>query len=84
MPDALTPELSPLIKTRREVEVGSPLFLDMTDWLDCIYDRDAFFALYLERLRARLRELGARRHWSAGGYYWEYKPGLKPCETVVL
>lgn len=77
-------ELSPVIKTPAEVAVGSPLFLDMTDWIDFVFDRNSFFSGYLEGLRARLQALGARRHWAAGGYYWEYKPDIKPSEVVVL
>lgn len=84
MPDTRVPELSPIIKTPGEVEAGSPLFLDMTDWLDLVFDRNAFFAGYLERLRRRLKELGARRQWAAGGYYWEYKPDIKPSEVLTL
>jgi len=78
------PELSPVLKTPSEVVVGSPLFLDMTDWIDFLFDRDRFFAGYLEGLRSRLKALGARRHWAAGGYYWEYKPDIKPSEVIVL
>lgn len=77
-------ELSPVFKTPAEVAAGSPLFLDMTDWIDLLFDRDRFFAVYLKGLRSRLKALGARRHWAAGGYYWEYKPDLKPSEVIVL
>lgn len=78
------PELAPVIKTPPEVAVGSPLFLDMTDWIDFIFDRGLFFANYLAGLQSRLKALGARRHWAAGGYYWEYKPDLAPSEVIVL
>ena len=84
MPDTRAPELSPIIKTPREVEASSPLFLDMTDWIDLVFDRNIFFAGYLERLRRRLNELGARRRWTAGGYYWEYKPDIQPSEVLTL
>ncbi|NQU11313.1 nucleotidyltransferase domain-containing protein [bacterium] len=78
------PELTPLIKTPAEVGAGSPLFLDMTDWCETLYDRGGFFAAYLDGLRQRLRALGSRRRWSHGGYYWEYKPDLRPGEVVEL
>ena len=84
IPGTHVPELSPIIKTPGEVEMGSPLFLDMTDWVDLVFDSDAFFAGYLERLRRRMKELGARRHLAAGGYYWEYKPDIKPSEVLTL
>jgi len=84
MPDVPAPELSPVIKTPAEVAAGSPLFLDMTDWIHFLFDRDLFFAGYLAGLKSRLKTLGARRHWAAGGYYWEYKPDSKPSEVIVL
>ena len=78
------PDLSPIIKAQEEVEAGSPLFLDMTDWCRILWDRDDFFARYLAGLRKRLRRHGARRRWAKGGYYWEYKPDLKPGEVIEL
>jgi predicted nucleotidyltransferase len=84
MPDVPAPELAPMFKTTAEVALGSPLFLDMTDWIDFLFDQNSFFANYLEELRSRLKKLGARRRWLAGGYYWEYKPDLKPSEIIVL
>lgn len=77
-------DLSPLIKTPEEVVSGSPLFLDMTLWCEILADRERFFAQYLERLRARMLVLGSRRCEAKGGYYWEYKPDLKPGEIVEL
>jgi len=76
--------LSPVIKTPEEVLVGSPLFLDMTDWCRLLWDRDGFFAEYLAGLRERMKKLGARRRWAKGGYYWEYKPDLQPGENIEL
>jgi hypothetical protein len=39
---------------------------------------------YLEHLRARLRELGARRIRRGDAWYWELKPDLKPSEVFTL
>jgi hypothetical protein len=76
--------LSPVIKTPEEVKSGGPIFLDMTDWCDVLFDEDGFLRSYLDELRTRMARLGTRRHRRKGGYYWEYKPGLRPKETVTL
>jgi len=79
-----TPELSPVIKSPEEVESGSPLFLDMTAHCDILFDREGFLGSYLSRLRARMRELNSRRLPRKGGYYWQYKPDIRPKEVVSL
>ncbi len=76
--------LSPVIKTPTEVRYGSPLFLDMTLHTRMLADRDEFLSRYLDRLRARLQELGARRVRRGGGYYWILKPGYQPGEEIQL
>jgi predicted nucleotidyltransferase len=76
--------LSPVFKTTAEVERGSPLFLDMTLEACILYDRDGFFARYLEGLRARLQALGSQRKQLCGGYYWVLKPDWKPGEEIRL
>jgi hypothetical protein len=76
--------LSPVFKTPDEVEAGSPLFLDMVEDARILYDRGGFLAGHLERLRGRLRELGARRVRRGNAWYWELKPDLKPGEVFTL
>ncbi|MGH7279851.1 MAG: nucleotidyltransferase domain-containing protein, partial [Candidatus Rokuibacteriota bacterium] len=73
--------LSPVLKTPEAVEHGSPLFLDMVDDARILFDRDGFFAGYLEGLRGRLRALGSRRVWVGDTWYWDLKPDLKPGEV---
>ena len=75
--------LSPVFKDPGEVEAGSPLFLDMVEDVRILYDPEGFLAGYLDRLRARLRELGARRIWRGNAWYWELKPDLKPGEVFA-
>ncbi|MCS6944447.1 MAG: nucleotidyltransferase domain-containing protein [Sutterellaceae bacterium] len=77
-------EVSPLILSRPEVEHGSPLFLDMTLEARILYDREQFFAAYLDGLRARLRQLGAQRRRLRGGYYWLLKPDYRPGDRIEL
>ncbi|MBI1736646.1 MAG: nucleotidyltransferase domain-containing protein [Candidatus Rokubacteria bacterium] len=76
--------LSPVFKTPEEVQAGSPLFLDMVDDARILYDADGFFAGYLDRLRRRLHELGARRIRLGNAWYWDLKPDLKPGEVFTL
>lgn len=78
------PELSPVLKTPEEVQECSPLFLDMTDWCEILWDRDRFFADFLDALKKRMNLLGSVRRRSKGGYYWEYKPEIRPSEVVEL
>ncbi|WP_058558343.1 nucleotidyltransferase domain-containing protein [Thiohalocapsa sp. ML1] len=76
--------LSPMFKTPAELAYGSPLFLDMTEEVLILHDRDAVLSRYLDGLRARLQALGARRIPKGGGYYWLLKPDLKPGEDFTL
>lgn len=80
----LVPQLSPVIKTPEEVHGCSPLFLDMTDWCEILWDRDEFFGDYLKTLKAKMKKLGSVRRPLKGGYYWEYKPEIRPTEVVEL
>jgi uncharacterized protein len=76
--------LAPIFKSPAEVERGSPLFLDMVEDARILYDPDQFFTGYLDRLRARLRELGARRIWRGNAWYWDLKPDFKPGDVISL
>jgi len=76
--------LSPIFKTPEEVEAGSPLFLDMVEDARILHDPDGFLAGRLDRLRERLRQLGARRIRRGNAWYWELKPDLKPGEVFEL
>lgn len=76
--------LSCAIKTPDEVQAGSPLFLDMTEDARILFDRDGFFADYLEGLRGRLRGLGSRRIWRGNAWFWDLKPDFKPGDKIEL
>jgi predicted nucleotidyltransferase len=76
--------VSPVFKSPAEVEHGSPLFFDMVEDARILYDPESFLARYLDRLRARLAELGAQRIWRGEGWYWDLKPDFKPGEIVTL
>ena len=76
--------LSPVLKTPREVQCGSPLFLDMLDDARVLFDRDRFFQNEMDRLRARLDRLGARRIWEGDHWYWDLKPDYRVGEVFAL
>ena len=76
--------LSPVFKTPEEVEAGSPLYLDMVEDARILCDPEGFLTGYLDRLRTRLRHLGARRIRRGNAWYWELKPDLKPGEIFAL
>jgi hypothetical protein len=76
--------ISVVIKSPEEAQMGSPLFLDMTEDARILFDEEGFFAAVLERLRKRLKELGARRVWKGNVWYWELKPDYKPGDVFEL
>lgn len=80
----LHPELSPIFKTPVEVKQGSLLFLDMIDDARLLYDRDGFLQGALNRFKARLDRLGARRIWRGNAWYWDLKPDYEIGEVFEL
>jgi predicted nucleotidyltransferase len=77
-------ELSPVIKSREETAVGSPLFLDMVDDAHMLFDTDGFFTGTLAGLKKRLEALGSRRIWKGSAWYWDLKPDFQPGEVFEL
>jgi predicted nucleotidyltransferase len=77
-------ELSPVFKTPVEVEQGSPLFLDMVDDGQLLYDRDDFMRHAFDALRARLAARGARRVWRGNAWYWDLKPDYRPGDVFEI
>ncbi len=76
--------LSPVIKSPEEVLRGSLLFLDMIEDARLLYDREGFFARFLERFRKRLEKLGARRVKSGGAWHWVLKDDYRVGEVFEI
>ncbi|MFP3234250.1 MAG: nucleotidyltransferase domain-containing protein [Sulfolobaceae archaeon] len=76
--------LSPVLKTPEEAEKFSPLYLDMVYDAVILYDRNYFFARILQKLRDRLKELGAERVRMGKKWYWVLKKDSRFGETVEL
>lgn len=76
--------LAPIFKTPRELRLGTPLLLDMTEDARILHDPDGCLADTLDRLRDRLRELGSKRVWKGDEWYWDLKPDYKPGDVFDL
>jgi uncharacterized protein len=83
--DRFAAMVMPVLLTPEEALRVKPFYLGMLAGYEILWDAQGFFAAVLDRLLARLRELGARRHVDADGYeYWDLKPDWKPGDVVVL
>jgi predicted nucleotidyltransferase len=79
------PEFRPILKTRSEAEIHTPLYLDMVEDARIVYDRNGFFTGILGGLRQRLLELGARRVFlEDGSWYWDLKPDYRFGEVFEI
>lgn len=76
--------LAPIFKTPRELRLGTPLLLDMTEDARILHDPDNCLADTLDRLRGRLRELGSKRVWQGDEWYWDLKPDYRPGDVFDL
>jgi hypothetical protein len=76
--------ISPIIKSREEAMVISPLYLDMVDDAVILYDKDNFFTEILERLRKRLKELKAKRVRVGRMWYWKLKDDYRFGEVIEI
>lgn len=76
--------LSVVVLTRSEADDNRYFYLDMIEDAKIFIDRDHFFKKRLEGLKARLKQLGARKVRKDPNWYWDLKPDFIPGETVTL
>ncbi|ACP37568.1 DNA polymerase beta domain protein region [Sulfolobus islandicus M.14.25] len=76
--------LSPILKTPEEAEKISPLYLDMAYDAIILYDKNQFFTKILQKLKERLKELGAERVRMGKKWYWVLKKDSKFGDTIEL
>jgi len=69
--------ISPVIKSRDEVEFGSPLFLDMIDDRVVLFDRNNFFKKKVNSLKKKLKNTGAKRVKKENYWYWILDPNME-------
>ena len=77
-------DVSPILKTPEEAARVVPLYLDMVEDAEILFDRDEFFGTVLENLRQRLARLGARRVRRGRYWYWDLKPDYRPGEVFEI
>ncbi len=75
---------SPLIKTPREVKMGSPLFWDMTEDVVILFDRNDFLKEYLKSVAQNLRKNKARKVMKGSAWYWILKGDYVPGEVFKI
>ncbi len=75
---------SPIIKTPEEAQRLSPLYLDMVEDAIIVYDRNCFFEKILEKLKKKLKELGAERIWIGKKWYWRLKKNYEFGEAIII
>jgi hypothetical protein len=78
------PPLSPVLLTPEEAARTRPLYLDLTQDAQLLFDREGFFEAILGGLRKKLEALGSVRHRMGRSWYWDLKPTMKPGETIEL
>ncbi len=77
-------DLSPVLRTREEAEQYSRLYLDMTEHVRVLVDRDDFLSRRLDRMRAELRRLGAERRTLGSRWYWVLTRDFRPGDTFEI
>lgn len=77
-------DFSPIILSVEEALKIRPIYLDMVEDAIILYDKNGFFSRILNRLRRRLKELGAKRIWVGDKWYWMLKPDIKFGEVVEI
>ena len=76
--------ISDILLTPDEIRCHPPIILDLTVDGKPLFDKDDFLLKELEKVRKRLRELGARRVKGKSGWYWILKPGAKLGEVIKI
>jgi hypothetical protein len=77
-------DICPILKTPEEAKRPTPLYLDLVEDLQILYDRENFFFDILNQVRDSLKKLGARRQSLGSFRYWELKPDYKPGEIFEI
>jgi hypothetical protein len=78
-----SPSIQEYVLTPEELKTHPPILLDLTTDIVNLYDT-GILSGELEKLRRRLRELGARKVRTGDSWFWILKPDLKLGEEVKL
>jgi len=77
-------EPSFLILSVRESENHPPILIDISQEGIILYDHNNFLRKYLQKIKDRLKRIGAVKKIVPGGYYWILKPDIKVGEVFEL
>lgn len=78
-----SPSIQEHVLSPKELEAHPPILLDLTTDAIILYDT-GILAEELEKLRRRLKELGARKVKAGDSWFWILKPDLRLGEEVEL
>ncbi len=80
-----SPELKPIIFSRKEASESRYIFLDVLYEGIILYDKNDFFKNRLEKLRKRLKKLESKRIFREdGSWYWILAPDLRFGEVFKI
>ena len=76
--------LSPLLRTEKEANRISPLYLDMVTDAKILFDRNNFFHSIISRLKLKLKKYGSKKVKIGKLWYWDLKPDYKFGEVIEI
>ena len=76
------PHFSPILRTTDEARKFSRIYLDMTEHVLVIYDKDQFFTQTLKDVRNFLVKIDAQKRWIGKKWYWVFSPGVEIGEVL--
>ena len=76
------PHFSPILRTIDEARRFSRIYLDMTEHVLVIYDKDQFFTQTLKDVRNFLGKIGAQKRWIGKKWYWVFSPDVEIGEVL--
>jgi hypothetical protein len=76
--------LSPVIKTPQELSYGGVIFIDMTEHVRILFDKDDTLKNYLSGLKQKMQQLGSRKIQLGNAWYWDLIPDYKKVKEVTL
>ena len=76
------PHFSPILRTIDEARRFSRIYLDMTEHVLVIYDKNQFFMQILKDVRNFLGKIDAQKRWIGKKWYWVFSPDVEIGEVL--
>ena len=76
------PHFSPILRTIDEARRFSRIYLDMTEHVLVIYDKDQFFTKTLKDVNNFLNKIDAQKRWIGKKWYWVFSPDVEIGEVL--